>query len=153
MAAAASPTKTAAPIGQIGVHHFDSNTLPDFMSSAGPAGWVIVDQPDSTLHTKALRAKVITYNQYTQFSFNINTLSTNGSFSIRTKVSSEQDYDFFSVFIDGLEAAARSGQDGGYVNISFDLFPGVHNIVFKYSEDFTVSSGHDTVFISQIIIS
>ncbi|RZM85379.1 hypothetical protein C3B51_00120 [Pseudoalteromonas rubra] len=58
-------------------------------------------------------------------------------------VSSEQHYDFFTVFLNGQQVVRHSGQSDTYEKVSYDLKKGSNTIAFVYSKDSSVSHGDD----------
>ncbi|AZZ96434.1 serine protease [Pseudoalteromonas sp. R3] len=60
-------------------------------------------------------------------------------------LSSENAYDFFSVYINGDRVLKNSGEYVAYEKASFDLKPGPNSVVFEYLKDSSVSAGTDNV--------
>lgn len=154
--AAARPKAQSSAIGQPGSYNFDSGVIPEFMPNASLQGWhIVTDATPDIWHTKALRAKAITNNQVTQFTFKVNTTSAANNLKIRFKVNSEAAYDFFFVYIDGVTRVEISGVQSTYTEVASSLTSGEHTVLFGFKKD-TVDIdpiGSDTVFISQIDIS
>lgn len=80
-----------------------------------------------------------------------NLLTRSGYLVFDYKVSSEEGYDFFRVYIDGNEVFKDSGiKDWQEKRIPITM--GIHNITFKYTKDGSVSKGNDNVELDNIYI-
>ena len=66
------------------------------------------------------------------------------------KVSSESGYDKFSFAIDGTIMEELSGEVA-WAQTSFDVTPGNHTFRFRYSKDYSTTSGSDCAWIDNII--
>ena len=66
------------------------------------------------------------------------------------KVSSESGYDKFSFAIDGTIMEELSGEEE-WRQSSFNVTPGNHTFRFRYSKDYSVSSGSDCAWIDNIV--
>jgi hypothetical protein len=66
------------------------------------------------------------------------------------KVSSESGYDKFSLAIDGETKEELSGEVA-WSQVSFDVTPGSHTFRFRYSKDYSTTSGSDCAWIDNII--
>ncbi|MDK2812721.1 MAG: hypothetical protein PWQ78_931, partial [Petrotoga sp.] len=67
------------------------------------------------------------------------------------KVSSEEGWDFFYLYIDGDLKYSDSGETGWYT-VSLPISDGVHEITFAYVKDGAVSEGDDTAYIDNVEI-
>jgi len=155
MAAACSRVApSGGGVGAVGAYSFDDGSIPSFMSDATTNGWsVVTDASPDAGHTKALRAKAITHNETTQFTFQISTTSATSNFKVRCKISSESGSDYFRVLIDGTEKIKIAGNGAGYSEFPVSVTAGVHTVIFRYSKDYSVSTGFDTIFISLVTIA
>lgn len=69
------------------------------------------------------------------------------------KVSSEQNYDFFEVLVNGVSKLKASGSTGWVTNYEIPLGTGSQTITFKYYKDSSTSSGDDAAYIDNVKIS
>jgi hypothetical protein len=147
VAAACSRAQSIATApGSPGLYSFEDGLIPSALSPAGASGWYVVNESSSP-YTKALRAPAIGNSQTTQFTFQISTTGVANNFKIRYRTSSENNYDFFYVFIDGTQVVKASGDFLVHVNYVGTVSAGVHTVVIRYSKDNTTINGSDTVFI------
>ncbi|KAF7781496.1 hypothetical protein PRUB_b0733 [Pseudoalteromonas rubra] len=65
-------------------------------------------------------------------------------------LSSEQNFDFFTVFLNGQQVLRNSGLNNAYEKVSYDLKKGSNTIVFVYSKDGSVSHGNDNVVLKSL---
>ena len=80
------------------------------------------------------------------------TLDTVASLSFKVKVSSETNWDFFKLYIDGEEMLSLSGeQDWMTYNVLLDQ--GTHTVRFAYEKDVSTSTGEDTAWLDDIVLA
>jgi hypothetical protein len=74
-----------------------------------------------------------------------------GNLTFFRKVSSEQGFDFFRVFVDNVEftPAAASG-DVGWTLVTIPVAAGMRTVSFRYTKDGSVFSGADSAWIDQL---
>ena len=72
------------------------------------------------------------------------------SFAFRT--STENNYDWLYFFIDGVQKGRWSGAND-WTEISFAVQPGTHTLTWRYTKDYSVSTGSDCVWIDDICLS
>jgi hypothetical protein len=131
---------------------FDSGTVPEEIS--GTTGG-IVDRADAVGGTaKALRFLDIDDNEETYFELSA-FAAPGDSLTVRYEVSSENNYDFFRILIDGTDVLEPgepgvSGDGDGWQEFTTALDPGSHTIRFLYTKDSSADDGEDTAFISSI---
>ena len=147
MSAACAKAQSAATApAPPGLYTFEDGLIPSSLSAAGASGWYVVSESSSP-YTKALRAPTIGNSQTTQFTFQISTTGAPNNFKLRYRTSSENNYDFFYVLIDGAQVVKASGDFLAHVNYVGTISAGVHTVVIRYSKDNTTINGSDTVFI------
>jgi len=89
----------------------------------------------------------ITNNQTSSFSFTTTCVS---QVTFRWRVSSEANWDFLRVFVNGVQQAAISG-NVGWTFQTLNLPYGASNTIeFRYTKDGSISSGEDRGFVDQI---
>ncbi|MGK5506725.1 S8 family peptidase [Brevibacillus formosus] len=69
------------------------------------------------------------------------------------RVSSEQNYDFFEVMVNGVSKLKISGSTGWVLNHEIALGTGSQTVTFKYYKDGSSSAGDDAAFIDNVRIS
>jgi gingipain R len=115
----------------------------------GDADW-FVTSAQSYEGTYSMQSGDISDNDMTSMNIVVNSPSVfDMSFSFKT--STEEGYDFLSFLIDNAEQGSWSGEND-WSEISFSLTPGSHNLRWRYSKDFTVSSGADACWVDNIIL-
>jgi hypothetical protein len=72
------------------------------------------------------------------------------SLSFWYKVSSEQDWDFLRVYIDGAPVDGWSGIMSGWAYIGYQLTAGPHTINFSYEKDVMIVAGNDCAWLDNI---
>lgn len=72
-----------------------------------------------------------------------------GEVSYYSKVSSENNYDFFRFYLDGNEMESRSG-NGNWVFSSWPIEAGTHTLKFTYEKDYSQNSNSDYAWIDNI---
>ena len=89
-------------------------------------------------------------NDNQQSTMQINLLSTApGTLTFWHSGSTESNYDFLRVRLDGVEVLSQSGT-WGWTQVRFSLVTGPHTVVFEYDKDGSVSTGADTVYIDLV---
>ena len=84
----------------------------------------------------------------TNLTFEIN---YDGSISFAYRVSSENNYDWFTIFLDGAQIARISGEKN-WVNFQRSLTKGTHILTLQYTKDGSASSNHDMGIIANLEI-
>lgn len=117
-------------------------------TNSGDLSWV---SQTTTTHDGVAAAKsgAITHSQTSAME---TTVSGPGSGSFWWKVSSENDFDFLTFYIDGV---AQSGAISGEVDwqqMSFSLATGTHALKWVYSKDVSDSAGSDCGWVDQLTL-
>ena len=151
MAAACSRRAPSGGGAAAGSYNFIDGTIPSALAPAAAAEWYVVTEPyPDPGYAKSLRAKATANGASTQFTLLVESNGATNGFKIRHRVSSEANYDFFTVTIDGVEVIKRSGGVVTYAEYVATLSAGTHTVVFKYAKDASATANSDTVFISLI---
>jgi hypothetical protein len=72
-----------------------------------------------------------------------------GDLQVDFKVSSEEDWDYFRVYLDGSLLSEFSGERD-WSTLAFSLEEGTHDITFSYEKDSSVSEGDDAAYIDNL---
>lgn len=80
------------------------------------------------------------------------TLDTVASLSFKVKVSSEANWDFFKLYIDGVEKLRLSEISSDWMTYNFELDQGNHTVRFAYEKDDDISHGYDTAWLDDIVL-
>ncbi len=72
-----------------------------------------------------------------------------GEVSYYSKVSSENNYDFFRFYLDGVQMEQRSG-NGNWVFSSWPIEAGEHTLKFEYEKDYSQNSNSDYAWVDNI---
>jgi len=75
-----------------------------------------------------------------------------GTLSWYWRVSSEDGYDFFTVYLDGTPQYRRSGE-GSWTRNTLDIPAGSHTVIWEYVKDDFVSSGQDAGWVDYVTLS
>ncbi|MEM7431035.1 MAG: serine protease [Pseudomonadota bacterium] len=113
--------------------------------SGGDAPWQ-VESADATSGGSSVRSGSLGNNSA---SFLLTTLTGPETLTFQWKVSSEEDYDFLSVFIDGVRENLISGEVD-WAEVSIDIPAGEHNVYWEYRKDESQASGSDAGFVDAI---
>lgn len=105
------------------------------------------DEAHSGLHS--LKSGTITHSQTSSISIEW-TSSKNDSISFWHKVSSENNYDWLTFYIDGTQMERWSGSTGSWEYSAYAVEQGTHTFQFVYSKDGSVSSGSDCAWIDDL---
>jgi hypothetical protein len=113
--------------------------------SGANASWSVVSN-DAQEGSYSLKSNTITDSQTASIEFTA--AMGGGNITFYRKTSSEEGYDFFKVFVDGVEftTAAQSGESD-WTLVSIPVTGGTHTIRFSYSKDNGVASGSDSAWI------
>lgn len=92
---------------------------------------------------------VIADNESSDLIISFNSLADD-SLSFWYKVSSEEDWDFLRVYIDGAPVDGWSGIMSGWAYIGYPLTAGSHTINFSYQKDVMIADGSDCAWLDNI---
>ncbi|MCG7533843.1 M4 family metallopeptidase [Pseudoalteromonas sp. OOF1S-7] len=121
-------------------------TPPEISFPDGQAAWIVTESGGRTTLTNP----DITNSEMTRFSLQIDSAEHQGSLVFDYKVSSEANFDFFTVYLNDQQILRESG-DVDWRTHEFVLpSSGQHTISFEYYKDGSVSTGEDAVFINNI---
>lgn len=102
--------------------------------------------------TRSARSGAILDRQRSVLGFTA-TMTAPGNVSFLIKISSEQNFDFFSFWIDGVPLVQASGEVPWSTFTTSAAVPaGTHHFVFVYEKDSELSSGLDAVWIDNLTI-
>ena len=125
---------------------FEDNELEDF-SFDGMASWNLAS--NQVYHgSYSVQSGNINDLQETSILYEVDLLF-GGEISFYKKVSSEQDYDFLTFYIDGIPMDQWSGELNWSVS-SFNVSAGEHTFKWTYEKDTYVSDGEDCAWIDYI---
>jgi methionine-rich copper-binding protein CopC len=80
------------------------------------------------------------------------TVGAGGSLSFKYRVSSEPNYDFFKVTVDGTEVLSASGTVA-WTDFTRALTAGNHTVVWSYSKDGSTDTGSDAAWVDLITVT
>lgn len=141
---------------------FEDGTIPAALLWAGDPGTVVsrADAGGGTL--LALQFRDIADHEETYFELYAEAHAPGSlSLTVRLEVSSEENYDFLRVLVDGVDVLGdpgvdpgdeegRSGISGGFESFTVNLSEGGHSLRFGYYKDSSADDGDDTAWISSI---
>jgi hypothetical protein len=114
---------------------------------AGNSNWTITNQQAFEGNFCA-KSGAIGNNQQSDLWLSLIVMS-NDEIKFARKVSSESNYDYLSFYIDNNLAAEWSGEQA-WLEVSFPLTDGPHNLRWSYSKDGSVASGSDCAWVDKI---
>ena len=121
-----------------------SSGFPEHITFDGNRQWTIEGSGENAV----ARSGPIGSDQQTTMILTVN-LAQATTLSFDRKVSSEYDYDIFSIRINGVTVDEWSGTVG-WRNVSYGLSPGIQVIEFRYEKDGSVSEGSDAAWVDNI---
>ncbi len=125
--------------GDLSTFSWQSNNNPWFVTTSGPYSGTYCAQSKQNLSNNAQSDLYITL-----------TSVNDGNISYFRKVSSENGYDFFKFLIDNVEMDSQSGTVN-WSQASYPVTAGTHTYRFRYTKDYSASSGSDCAWIDNII--
>ena len=102
-----------------------------------------------TIEDGILKSETVGHSNNTENEFIVNA-KAGEKVQIRVKTSSENNYDWGYIYLNGVEAYKKSGTATVFEIIELDLQEGENIIKFKYSKDSSGSGGDDAMFIDYI---
>jgi hypothetical protein len=127
---------------------FHNGTIPAYdYVSVTPAMWERTNG-ERRSGSRSARAATITHNQVSAMSATF-TLTTTTTISFWYRVSSEINFDFFRVILDGVEVNRYSGTVG-WTQWTRSVPAGAHTLTLVYSKDGSVNGGSDTVWVDDV---
>ncbi len=129
--------------------HFSWDT-----TTSEDAPWIILNNGNIYEGNYAARSGVIgngtyTNNTVSDLSITINVLSPD-TLSFYKRVSSEQNYDFLQFFVDNNKLNEWSGEVA-WSREAYYMTAGNHNLLWRYTKDYSVSNGDDAGYIDFIV--
>lgn len=134
------------PVGQVNLA--TALDAPGFgFTTGGSAPWSGVVAPAPAYEGTSSAATGLTGNDGS--SWLETTLTGPGTLNFRWMASSEEDYDFLRLTVDGMERAAISGETD-WLPLATTLGPGEHVIRWTYTKDDVYSSGSDAGWLDSL---
>lgn len=128
---------------------FESNSFTYFAWSNNNNPWEITTSEVYAGNYSARSKNNLGNSQSSELSITMNVAQT-GTISYFRKVSSENNYDKFSFYIDGSQKEELSGEVE-WSQASFNVSAGNHTFKFKYTKDYSATEGSDCAWIDNII--
>lgn len=138
---------------------YDQVFLQDF--SGGVPAWTFVggtptivsDTSDPGYDRQCLTFPDVIDDGVASAEFTVTIPATAKYLSVRYHLESEEEYDFFGIYVDGVLGFETSGIKSGFLNGLVAVSPGVHTIKFQYSKDGSGDGGYDNVRIAHVFTS
>jgi formylglycine-generating enzyme len=131
-----------------GFEGFESGSLGSEWKTYGDAPWVVdSNNPSSgnySVHSGAI-------GDYQSSILKVTSNCTMGKISFKKKVSSEQNFDFLTFYIDGVYKGEWSGEQD-WSSVSYTTTPGTHTFKWEYTKDRGSAYGEDAAWIDDIDI-
>ncbi len=127
---------------------FESGSLGSAFATGGTAPWFVTT---AIAHSgsRSARSGAISHNQA---SWLTRTVSGPGQVSFWYQVSSEANYDFFTLTIDGVQHVRASGTVA-WTQFATSLGDGPHELKWQYAKDGSLSSGSDLAAIDDLQVT
>ena len=140
-------------IGTAGVllnQTFESNTIAP-LTTAGNSNWA-TQTTQVQAGTYAAKSGAIGDSQSTRIEHSLTVPAGGATLSFYYRVSSENGYDYFRFYIDGVQQNQWSG-NVGWAQLIVPLAAGARTLRWEYSKDGSSISGDDAAYLDNIIIS
>ncbi|MCD4665717.1 MAG: T9SS type A sorting domain-containing protein, partial [Bacteroidales bacterium] len=115
---------------------------------SGNANWII-NQVDPYEGVYSAKSGNISHNQTSNLLITID-VTVDDEISFFRKISSESGWDYLRFYIDGVEKAEWSGEEG-WEEFSYTVTEGEHTFKWEYDKDGSVSSGSDCGWVDYIV--
>lgn len=115
------------------------NTVPVELQ---PTDWIVDAQEG------ALCSNTISHSDSTGFSFT-EQFATSGVLTFTYKVSSENNYDWLSFYVDSVRVFRWSGEQG-WSSVNYEFSAGEHTFEWRYEKDYSVHGGEDKAWVKAI---
>jgi hypothetical protein len=143
-----SITKVFTIDSKVTIETFENSVIPTDWQNDSNAPWFI----DSTMvyeGSYALRSGTINHNGTTSLTISVES-SAKDTVSFYVGVSSEQNYDKFKFYLDGVEKLELSGLSTEMELKKYAINAGVHTLRFEYTKDVSVSKNQDAAWIDNL---
>jgi Zn-dependent metalloprotease len=127
-----------------------SASLPPEFTTGGNQPWLVAGTTAAT-GTRSARSGTITHNQRSELTLTAR-LTSPGNVTFNARVSSEEDFDFFSFHVDGEPRVLESGETPWVAAPPVPVSAGTHTFTFVYEKDFIVNEGSDRAWIDDLVI-
>lgn len=129
---------------------FEDSTIAP-LTTGGDNNWEISANPANGAFA-AQAPSALSNNQTTFMEYVVTVGGNGGNVSFNYATSTETGFDWFRFYINGAAEVERNGING-YASASLALNPGTHTLRWEYSKDVSFSSGADTVYVDDILIT
>ena len=130
---------------------FESGNMPNGLTSSGTGQWTVVSPENGQTGTYCVKnGNSGNHSSTSTLSVSINFVGE-GSISFRSRISSENNYDWCRFLIDNIEKLKKSGTEG-WTTYSYEVSAGDHTFAWSYSKDGSVSSNDDAFYVDDIVI-
>lgn len=131
--------------------NFENGLVPAAMTMSGNTPWSI-DAATGSASLVSLKAGTITHSQFSCVALRVVNAA---SVSFDYAVSSEYGYDFLTFYIDGVvpNVISKSGTVPWTPSGAISVTSGTHELKWCYSKDWAFSSGSDTAWIDNIVVT
>jgi len=131
------------------IEDFESNAMNPLFTFTGDADWnILATTPWEGVYGG--KSGNINDNQTSDMSLTVD-ITSPGSVSFYHAGDTEQGFDFLRFLVDGNQVASNSG-NWGWTLYQTNLSVGQHTLTWRYSKDFSLSFGADTVYVDYIEI-
>lgn len=127
----------------------DVTNLTGWMSNESP--WIKTQDTSVNNNPTVLRSNPNLF--HSEISLTAVNIEGKGTLSFDYRTSSELNFDFFTLTVNGVTKLADSGQQNQYSSVSIPLTEDKSTIYFAYLKDNVVNNGEDTVFLKNILFT
>ena len=133
------------------MYDFEDGLFPSDFKNSTSHPWVNTTD-DSNGGTHCLKSGNLNVGRTTSAFYIIGDFKS-GNFICDYRISSEQDYDFGYIIVDGVAIVDLQSGDGSWVTMpAYNLSAGIHTIQFIYVKDNSTNSNSDSFFIDNITL-
>lgn len=129
---------------------FESGDLTHLDWTVNNYAWEVTSESAHSGDFSARSARNLPHNQRSRMEISLST-TENSTLSYYRKVSTEENYDFFYLYLDNVKKEEVSG-DEDWTLVSLDVPAGNHRIIFSYDKDYSTTGGHDCVYLDDVIL-
>lgn len=130
--------------------NFESGDLTHLNWTSNNYAWIVGSETAHSGDFAARSARNLPNNQRSRMEISFSTTESS-TLSYYRKVSSEQNYDFFYLYIDNIKKDEASG-DEDWTLVTIDVPAGNHRAIFSYDKDYSTTDGRDCAFVDDVIL-
>ena len=125
----------------------------DHVDATQSLGSWVIDNSDTNMGAYSVRSPQIIDHEIASMSVDVTVPAGGGTLSFFYKTSTEEDFDYLRLLVDGIFMGEWSGEIFDWMPASAPLTSGGHTITWQFVKDGSVSFGQDGVWVDNITIN